>query len=94
MDAYMLIINGDRFHDMLVPIRERVRGVFYGHIHQNVQTSKDGVLYVAVGSTFSQFTAWPGKTAPSFDPEHPPAFNFVHLLPDQTIIHQHNFPRP
>jgi hypothetical protein len=24
----------------------------------------------------------------------PPAYNFVQLLPEQMIIHQHSFPRP
>ncbi|MEM7333081.1 MAG: metallophosphoesterase [Chloroflexota bacterium] len=94
MDAYMLIINGQKMHEMLVPIRERVRGVFYGHIHQNMQTLKDGILYVAAGSTFSQFSAWPDDATTGFDPLHPPAYNFVHLMPKQTIIHQHVIPRP
>ncbi len=94
MDAYMLIINGHQLHDMLVPIQNRVRGVFYGHVHQNMQTLKDGILYVAVGSTFSQFSAWPNEATTGFDPLHPPSFNFVHLLKDQTIIHQHQIPRP
>lgn len=94
MDAYMLIINGGKMHKLLVPARDRVRGVFYGHIHQNMQTMRDGILYVAVGSTFSQFSAWPGATSTGFDPMHPPAYNFVHLMPEQTIIHQHIIPRP
>lgn len=94
MDAYMLIINGQRMHQMLTKARERIRGVFYGHVHQSMQTMRDGVLYVAVASTFSQFTAWPGHSTTGFDPDYPPAFNFIHLLPEQTIIHQHIIPRP
>lgn len=94
MDAYMLLINGQAFHEALLPARERLRGVFSGHVHQNMQTVRDGILYTAVASTFSQFTAWPNDVVTGLDPDHPPAFNFVHLLPDQTIIHQHLFPRP
>lgn len=94
MDAYMLIINGKKLHDMLVPIQERVRGVFSGHVHQNIQIMKDGVLYVSVASTFSQFSGWPNALITGFDSQHPPGYNFVHLLPDQTIIHQHVMKRP
>jgi Icc protein len=94
MDAYMLIINGERLHEALLPARERLRGVFYGHVHQHMETMRDGILYVAAASAFSQFTAWPGEVAPGFDSDHPPAYSFVHLLPKQTIIHQHTFPRP
>lgn len=94
MDAYMLVINGAQLHEALLPARERLRGVFYGHIHQSMQTVRDGIVYTAVPSLFSQFAAWPNDTVVREDPDYLPGFNFVHLLPDQTIIHQHTFPRP
>ncbi len=94
MDAYMLIINGDKLHEALLPARERLRGVFYGHVHQNMQTFRDGIMYVAVSSTFSQFTAWPTDVKTGFDSEHPPGFNVVQVMPEQTIVHQHVFTRP
>jgi 3',5'-cyclic AMP phosphodiesterase CpdA len=94
MDAYMLVINGEALHEALAPARNRLRGVFYGHVHQAMQTTRDGILYAAVASAFSQFTAWPGMAATVLDPDHLPAYSFVHLTPEQTIIHQHTFPRP
>ena len=54
-----------------------------------MQTLRDGILYVAVASAFAQFNAWPEDVNVRYDPVHPPGFNFVHLLPAQTIIHQH-----
>lgn len=93
MDAYALVINGRSLHEALLPARDRLRGVFYGHIHQNMQTMRDGILYVAVASTFAQFTAWPNDVTTGFDVDHPPAFNFVTLMPKQTIVHQHTFDR-
>ncbi|MCP4425388.1 MAG: hypothetical protein GY803_12910 [Chloroflexi bacterium] len=93
MDAYMLVINGEELHQALLPARDRLRGVFHGHVHQNMQTMRDGILYAATASAFSQFTAWPNTAVTGFDPDHPPAYNFVHLMPEQTIIHQHTFPR-
>lgn len=94
MDAYMLAINGPLLHEALLPARGRLRGVFYGHTHQHMQIRRQGILYVSVASTFSQFAAWPDDLQVQFDPDHPPGYSFVHLLPEQTIIHQHTFPRP
>jgi Icc protein len=93
MDREMLVMNGDELHQALLPARDRLRAVFYGHVHQSMQTMCDGILYVATASTFSQFTAWPTHAETGFDPEQLPAYSFVHLMPGQTIIHQHTFPR-
>ncbi len=94
MDQNMLVLNGEALHQALLPVRERLRGVFYGHIHQSMQTVKDGIVYTAVPSLFSQFAAWPNDEVVQEDPDYLPGFNFVHLLPDKTIVHQHTFPRP
>lgn len=94
MDANMPVLNGEAFHQALLPARERLRGVFYGHVHQSMQTLKDGIVYTAVPSLFAQFSAWPEDDFVREDPDALPGFNFVHLLPQQTIVHQHTFPRP
>ena len=94
MDTYMLIMNGQAMHKALLPARDRLRGVFHGHVHQGMQTVRDGILYVSVASVFSQFAAWPDNDTIRYDPAHDPGYNFVHLLPEMTIVHQHTFPRP
>lgn len=94
MDANMLVRNGEELHQALLPARDRLRGVFSGHVHQSMQTLREGIVYTAVASTFSQFTAWPGEETVGYAADAPPAYNVVHLLPDQTIVHQHTFPRP
>ena len=94
MDANMPVLNGAALHQALLPARERLRGVFYGHVHQSMQTIRDGILYTAVPSLFAQFTAWHTDDFVREDPDYLPGFNFIHLLPNQTIIHQHTFPRP
>lgn len=94
MDSNMLIMNGSELHQALLPARRRLRGVFHGHVHQSMQTIRDGILYVSVASVFSQFAAWPNDVVTRYDPEHQPGYNFVHLMPEQTIIHQHTYPRP
>jgi Icc protein len=94
MDENMLILNGADLHAALLPARNRLRGVFHGHVHQNMQTIRDGILYVSTASVFYQFAAWPNDLVTGYDPQHPPAYGFVHLLPELTIVHQHTFPRP
>ncbi len=94
MDENMRLINGMALHEALRPATGRLRGVFYGHVHQHMQTMRDGILYVAAASLFTQFGAWPTDVVTRHYPERLPGFNFVHLLPGQTIIHQHSFPRP
>lgn len=94
MDNNALILNGEEFHQILRPAADRLRGVFHGHIHQAMQVTRDGVLYVSVASAFSQFAAWPADIDVRFDPNYLPGYGFIHLLPTQTIIHQHTFPRP
>lgn len=94
MDQRMLIQNGRLLHQALLPAQARLRGVFHGHVHQPMQTFRDGILYVSGASLHSQFGAWPADQETFYDTKHDPGFGFVHLLPEQTIIHQHIFPRP
>jgi hypothetical protein len=94
MDQNMLIQNGRQLHQSLLPARDRLRGVFHGHVHQAMQTIRDGIHYVSVASVFAQFAACPTDLTTRHDPQHDPGYNFVHLLAGQTIIHQHTFPRP
>lgn len=94
MDAHMLTIDGYKLHQALLPARERIRGVFHGHVHRSMQTLRDGLLYVSGASAFAQFLAWPDDIEVQFDADAPPGYGFVHLLPGNTIIHEHTFPRP
>ncbi len=93
-DANMRIQNGEEFHRLLVSVRGRVRGVFYGHVHQSLQSTRDGITYTSVPSAFLQFAINPEDAEPSFDFEHPPGFNVVVLTPADTVVRQHslNFP--
>lgn len=93
MDANMLIFNGEEMHQALLPARGRLRGVFYGHIHNSMQTVRDGILYCAAASTFAGFTTWPNEEMIRADHDAMPAFNLVQLLPDQTIVQQRPFAR-
>ena len=71
--------DGEDVHQALLPARERMRGVFYGHVHQTMQTVRDGILYVAVASTFAQFSSWPTDETVGYVGEETPAYNFVRV---------------
>lgn len=94
MDANMLVENGRFLHSHLLTAKNRLCGVFHGHVHQPMQTMRDGILYAAAASAYTQFVAWPDNKVVTHDFDHDPGYSFVHLLPGQTIIHQHTFPRP
>ncbi len=85
----MLLINGERFHRMLVPHRDRLRGVFFGHVHRGMHVLQDGVLYSSVASTIGQFAAWPNDEQVRLDLHHPACFNVVTLTDQTTIIKEH-----
>ena len=94
MDAHMLLQNGNEAHALLRRAVGRLRGVFHGHIHQSLQTLRDGVTYVSAPSLVAQFTGAPEDDPPRIDHDLPPGFGFVHLLADQTVVRLHTFARP
>ncbi len=94
MDENMLVRNGRSFHNLLLPAKERVRGVFHGHVHQSMQVMCAGIFYSSIFSTYTQFAAWPDDDDVQHDFEHEPGYGFVHLLDGQMIVHQHTFRRP
>src|SRR5690606_6405374 len=89
MHENMLTLNGPEFHKILMDAPVRPRAVFHGHVHQNMQTVRDGMIYASTASVFSQFAAWPNDVDVRYDKQHPPGFGFVHVLPQQMIIHQY-----
>lgn len=93
LDEYMRMANGEALHRALLPARHRIRGVFYGHIHQHSQTLRDGILYSSVLSSWYQILSWPGQTETVFEPDAEPGFNVVTLTADQTHIRCHRYPR-
>ncbi len=86
------MLDGDELHQALVPARERLRGVFFGHIHRGTHMHKDGIAYIGVASTCCQVNLWPDEEDVSFDEEHPPCFNFVSLHADRFIVKEHSVP--
>lgn len=94
LDAHMLIDNGEALHAILRGARDRLRGVFFGHVHRSGQLVRDGITYICANSAFSQFVWYPWTRQPETDHHHPPAYNHVHYLPGYMVVQQYTFPRP
>ncbi|MEZ4667108.1 MAG: metallophosphoesterase [Anaerolineae bacterium] len=90
LDDYMRTINGETLHTVLQKSRHRLRGVFFGHVHQNIQMLKDGILYTSALSSWCQFHSWPGL-ADTVDDTGEPGFNVISLTRDQTFIRRWQF---
>lgn len=94
LDNWMRIKNGEAFHEAILPARDRIRGVFYGHVHQNLDTLRDGILYSSTLSSWTQFHAWPNMERTTSDSSAEPGFSVVTVTANQTFIRRHRYPLP
>lgn len=94
LDDYMRITNAEAFHEAILPARDRIRGVFHGHVHQNLDTLRDGILYSSTLSSWTQFHAWPTTTVTDSDRAAEPGFSVVSITQNQTYIRRHRYPLP
>ncbi|NWF70355.1 MAG: metallophosphoesterase [Chloroflexi bacterium] len=90
-DEYMGLQNGDALHSVLLKARPRLRGVFFGHIHQNIDIYRDGILYSSALSSWYQLHCWPGQTSTVVDSGAEPGFSVVTVTREQTLIRRHRF---
>lgn len=87
----MRLQNAGDFHAALLPARERLRGVFYGHIHQPMHLQRDGILYSSAVSSWQTFRSDPGESELGFELEARPGFNVVTLSTHMTTVRRHSF---
>jgi 3',5'-cyclic AMP phosphodiesterase CpdA len=90
----MLLDRGPEFLDAVAPARERVKGVFFGHVHRSFQIMHRGILFSSAPSSFGQFLTWPGQDHPESSPAEPAGFSLVTITAEQTIVRQHAVPKP
>ena len=94
MPSAMVISNHEAFRAVLRPAANRIRGVFFGHIHRSSQSIEDGILYSSAPSTFGQLKTWPEQRAPLEAPEEAPGYSLVTIDGRRTIVQQYTFARP
>jgi Icc protein len=93
-DDFMRMTNGEEFHRILLSAQKRLRGVFFGHVHQGTETYRDGILYSSVLSSWYQLQCWPGQSGIIEDRGAEPGFNVVTITRSQTFIRRHRFHVP
>lgn len=86
------LTNGETLHQILLGARHRVRGVFYGHIHEQICTVRDGIPYFSVLSCWFQTRTWHGQANPLNDPTHIPGFNLVTLSERDLWVRSYRVP--
>jgi len=89
VDREMLILEGEKFHKILVSHARKIRGVFFGHVHRGMQVARDGILYSSVGSTCLQFQSITKQENPWFESTGMGSFNLVTVTPDKLIVKEH-----
>ncbi|MBK8024860.1 MAG: metallophosphoesterase [Chloroflexi bacterium] len=90
-DDHMSLENGEEFHAALLPARNRLRGVFFGHVHQDTETYRDGILYSSALSSWYQIHASPGQIDTEPDRYAGPGFSVVTVTATTTFIRRHRF---
>jgi Icc protein len=90
-DERMCLMDGEAFHKTLLPARDRLRGVFSGHVHQNIDITRDGITYFTALSSWYQlhnhFNSMEGEP----DRFANPGFNVVTVTREQTYVRRHTF---
>lgn len=92
LDDWMRLVDGERFHALMRRAGGRLRGVFHGHVHQNIDLLRDGVLYSAALSAWAPLQAYPGMQRTTGDPQAQPGYSIVTVTQEQTFIRRCTFP--
>ena len=77
----MELDNADEFF-AIIDRHPQVRGILWGHVHQNYESKRNGIPLISTLSTCFQFT--PKEKGFGID-EEPPGCRWLALLPDGTI---------
>lgn len=86
IDRTMCVENGGELHSLFRKYRDRVRGVFFGHIHRPISAMVDGVLYASCGSSAMHFPNFPSLSEVEFEAD-PLAFaNYVTIGVKSVLI--------
>lgn len=85
------LVQKERFAAVVGPHRERIRHLFYGHVHRPIFGSWMGIPASTIRGTnhqvwldFSRIDAIPGS-------HEPPAYGVVLVRPDAVVVHVHDF---
>lgn len=81
----MLLENHKAFRAAILPAKNRIKAVFFGHVHGTFQVVQDGILYIAGASGFAQLENWPDQPEALLD-RQPPGYNIVTVTEGGILI--------
>ncbi len=90
----MMLECAEDFREAIAPARNRICGVFFGHVHRGFQVMRDGILFCSAPSALLQFQSLPSHIDPIPAHDELPGFNVVTIQDGQTVVRQYSFPRP
>lgn len=93
IDDSMRVQNGERIQRLLAGHSGHIAGYFHGHIHQAMDTVRDGVAHISCQSTWSNLAGYPGMERPQPDPLTPAGFNLVMVRGKSSFIRRYSLPR-
>ncbi len=88
----LLILNGEKLHNLFASYAEKIKGVFFGHIHRTLTVTKDNVNYYSTGSTCLQFRNYPEDKEVTFIRDEMSRMNIVTVDQSQVIVKEYIFP--
>lgn len=94
LDDWMRITNGLDFHNIVKKASSRLVGVFHGHIHQQSTVYREGVMYCAAASPWTQFHSYIGMTETTSDTGARPGYSVVTVKKDQSFVRRYWFDVP
>jgi len=94
LDNWMRITNGLDFHNIVKRASSRLVGVFHGHIHQQTTVYREGVMYSAAASPWTQFHSYPQMTHTTSDDNARPGYSVVTVQKGQSFVRRYWFDVP
>jgi Icc protein len=95
LDQKMIITNHEALFEVISPHHDRLRGVFYGHIHRATVAHRNGILLSSAPAVWFQLVHWPDDTSVfEGDREALPGFNIVTINHQQIWVTSHTIPKP
>jgi len=82
----IVLKNGLQIHEILYKAQARLRGVFYGHIHESIVTVRNNIAYYSVQSGWLQTRTWYNAQKPASGFIQNPGFNLVTLTQEDTFV--------
>jgi 3',5'-cyclic AMP phosphodiesterase CpdA len=79
------------FTEVIGPYRQRIRHLFFGHVHRPISGSWMGIPYSTLRGTNHQVWFDLSPDAPHLTSHEPPSYAVVLIGEDTVVVHNHDF---